>query len=133
HADLRAFLEDVVVVVDVYDEERALLPGEPDPFVVDQAGVLDGVDAGPDRVLDPLRPVRVRGHLAAVRVRLLHDRGQLLRRELRRARLVALREDASGGADLHQVGPVLDDLAHLRPRLPRAVGDARRAVAVLGR
>ena len=64
-AEVFGFAEDVVVVVDVHDEVGAVGLGEADAFVVDEGGVLDGVDAGVDGVLDGLGAVGVGGDLAA--------------------------------------------------------------------
>ncbi len=64
-AEVFGFAEDVVVVVDVHDEVGAVGFGEADAFVVNQGGVLDGVDAGVDGVLDGLGSVGVGGDLAA--------------------------------------------------------------------
>ena len=56
-------------------------------FVVDEGAVLDGVDAGAHRALGGLGAVRVRGRLAAERVRLVDQRVELGLRELRRVDL----------------------------------------------
>ena len=64
-AEVFGFAEDVVVVVDVHDEVGAVGLGEADAFIVDEGGVLDGVDAGVDGVFDGLGAVGVGGDLAA--------------------------------------------------------------------
>ena len=69
HSGLRAFLQNEIVVVDVEDEIGAVLFRQRDAFVVDQAAVLDGIDAGADRVFDRLRAMRVRGDFASQFVR----------------------------------------------------------------
>ena len=56
--------EDVVVVVDVHVEPGAVLDGELDGRVAGEAGMLDGVDAGEDRVADALVAMGVGGDLA---------------------------------------------------------------------
>ena len=123
--------EQVVVVVDVGHEPGALLEHHLNALVVDQAAVLDRVDAGHQGVLDPLRPVRVGGDLAAGGVRLL-DRGpQLLDRELGRAGRIAARQHAAGGVHLDHVDPVLDLRANDVAHLVDAVGDLE--VALLGK
>ena len=81
--------EDVVVVVDIHVEPGAVLLGELDRGVAGQAGVLDGVDAGEDRVVDALVAVGVGGDLEAEHVRLVGDRLHLLEAELLRADAVA--------------------------------------------
>ncbi len=63
--ELDGVAQQVVVVVDVHVEVGAVLDGEANVFVVSEAGVFDGVDAGENRVLDTLRSVRVRGDLAS--------------------------------------------------------------------
>ena len=45
HAGLRAFLQNEIVVVNIKHQVRAVLLGQRDAFVIDQAGVLDGIDA----------------------------------------------------------------------------------------
>src|SRR3989442_12516576 len=61
----RIFGEDVVVVVDIRREGRAVLLHEADPFVVEQRAVLDRGDARPHGPLDGLRAVRMGSHLLA--------------------------------------------------------------------
>ena len=99
-----------------------------DAFVVDEAAVLDGIDAGANRVFDRLRAVRVRRDFATQLVRFFDDRLQLFERVLRRARLIALAQDSAGSADLDHIGAVLHGLAYFRSRRPRAVSDAFRAM-----
>src|SRR6266566_9807329 len=55
HSGLRTFLQNIVVIVDVKNEISSVLFGEGDAFVVNQAGVLDGIDAGADSVFDGWR------------------------------------------------------------------------------
>ena len=97
---------------------------EGDAFVVDQAAVLDGIDAGADGILDRLRAVSVGGDFAAEFVSLFGDGLHFLERVLRRAGLIAFAEDAAGGADLDEVGAVLDGFADFGARRPGSVGDA---------
>ena len=73
HPFLRALRKNVVVVVNVEHQVRAVLLGQRDAFVVDQAGVLNGIDPGADGIFDGLRAVRVRRHLAPQFVRLFRD------------------------------------------------------------
>ncbi len=61
HSSFCTFLQDEIVVVNVEDEKGAVLLGEGDAFIVDQAGMLDGIDASSDGVLDGLRAVSVSG------------------------------------------------------------------------
>ena len=77
-----------------------MLFGEGDAFVVDQAGVLDGVDAGADGVLDGLRAVGVGGYFATELVGFFGDGLQLFEGELRRAGLVALAESTPPEAQI---------------------------------
>ena len=53
--------EDVVVVVDIHVEPGAVLLGELDRRVAGEAGMLDRVDAGEDRVVDALVAMGVGG------------------------------------------------------------------------
>src|SRR5258707_5331582 len=124
HARFFAHLENVVVVVDVEDKIRAVLFGEGDAFVVDEAGVLDGIDAGTDRVLDGLCTVGVCGDFAAEFVGLFGDGSHFFEGVLRRAGLIAFAENAAGSADFDDVGAVFDDFANFGASGPRAVGDA---------
>ena len=76
---------------------------------------------GPD---DSLRAVGVRGDFAAEAMGVGDDRLHLFEGVLRGLRVVALGEHAAGGADLDDVGAVLDDFANLvlhglRRRRPR--------------
>ena len=61
-----ALLLDPVAVVDVGDEEGAVLGHQLDRLVVHQRPVLDGADPGADRVGDAVGPVRVRGDVPLV-------------------------------------------------------------------
>src|SRR6266403_1531905 len=133
HARFRAFLQNVIVVVNVEDEIGAVLLGEGDAFVVDQAGMFDGVNAGADGVLDGLRAMRVRGDLATELVGFFGDGLHFLEGVLRRAGLVSFAEHAAGGADLDHVGAVLDGFAHFGASGPGTVGDAFRLVVIFGR
>ena len=124
HAGLCAFLKNVIVVVNVEVEIGAVLLGKRDAFVVDQAGVLDRIDARANGVFDGLRAVRMRGHFAAQLVRFFSDGLELFEGVLRCAGLVAFAEDSAGSAHLDEVGAVLDDFADFCARRPRTVGDA---------
>ena len=128
HADLGAFLEDVVVVIDVHDEVGAVGLGERDAFVVDQGGVLDGVDAGFDGPLDGLGAVGVGGDLASGLVGGVGGDLEFFEGVLGGAGLVAFGEDAAGGEDLDDVDAVFDLLADGLADLVGAVGDAEVAV-----
>ena len=86
--------------------------------------MLDGVDAGLGGPENALRAVGVRGHLAAQPVGVGDDGLHLFERVLRGLGIVALGEHAAGGADLDEVGAVLDVLAHLVLHGGDAVGHA---------
>jgi hypothetical protein len=77
----------------------------------------------------PFGAVRVRSRPAPEPVRLLDERVHLRLRQLRRADIVAEREDAAGGADLDDVGAVLhleaDRVTKLIRTAGNTVGDAR--------
>ena len=79
--------------------------------------MLDGVDAGEDRVVDALVAMGVRGDLEAEHVRLVGDRLHLVEAELLRADAVAEREDAAGRADLDHLGAIFVEPADLFARL----------------
>ena len=88
------------------DQPGAALAGEADALGVDQAGMLDRVDAGADRGADAGGAMGVGGDPQAPLMRLLGDRAQLLLGELLLAGLGVAREDAAGGADLDHLGAV---------------------------
>ena len=102
HAVLGAFGLGVVGVVDVHREpDRAGAgSGELDPFVVDQAGVLDRVDPAFDRGLDPGCAVGMSGDAQPPHVGFIGDCGQFGLGQLLLARLGIVAEDPAGRADL---------------------------------
>jgi hypothetical protein len=83
-----------------------------DALVVDQRGVLDGVDAGADGVLDAEAPWAWAATFRPCRWASSADRLHLLEAELLGARLGVAREDAAGRADLDHLRAVLAHLAH---------------------
>ena len=89
HAMLRAFSQDVVIVVDIEIEIGMVLLGKRDAFVVDQARVLDRVDAGEDCIFNRLSAVSVGCDFASELVGFVGDGFQLFRGVLRSARRVA--------------------------------------------
>src|SRR6267142_6370065 len=133
HSHFRAVLRNVVVVVNVEDEKGAVLLGEGDAFVVDQAGMFDGVDAGADGVLDGLRAVGVRGDLATELVGFFGDGLHFFECVLGCAGLIAFTEDAAGGADLDDIGAVLGGFPDFGASGPGAIGNAFRLVVIFGR
>ena len=130
HACFLAFLENVIVVVNVEDEIGAMFLGELDAFFVDQAGMLDGVDASVDGVLDGLCAVGVGGDFAAEFVGFGGDGLKFFEGILRRAREIALAENPSGRANLDDVGSVLDDVAHFGAGSPGTIGNAEFFVVI---
>src|SRR6202158_2766880 len=124
HSSLRAFLENVVVIVDIKDKISSVLLGEGDAFVIDQAGVLDGIDAGANGVFDGLCAVSVGGNFAAKLVGFLGDSLHLFESELGSPGLIAFAENATGGADFDYIGAIFDDFANFGARGPGAVGDS---------
>ena len=85
----------MVVVVDAEDEISSGLLGEGDAFVVDQAGVLDGIDAGPYGVFDGLRTMSVGGDFAAELVSFFRNGLHLFESELGCAGLIAFAENTA--------------------------------------
>ncbi len=112
-----AYVQNVVVVVDIHDQISAVLFGEADAFVVNQAGVLDGVDAGANGILNSFGSVGVGGNLASRHVGGVGGRFQFLVGVLRRAGAVADGEHAAGGENLDHIHSILhlgaDHMAHL--------------------
>ena len=107
----------------VGDQGIAAVEHQLDAVLVEVDAVLDRVDAGAEGVLDPLRRLGVGHHLLAGAGRLLHARPDLLDREMGVVRVVAGREDAARGADLHPIGARPDDLADAQPHRLDAVDD----------
>jgi len=128
HPGLRAFLEYVVVVVDVEDEIGPVLLGERDAFVVDQAGVLDGIDARTYGVFDGLRAVSVSGDFAAELVSFFRNGPHLFESELGCAGLIAFAENTAGSADFDEVCSIFHHFANFSASSPGAIGDAIRFV-----
>ena len=95
--------------------------------------MLDGVHAGEQRIADAGGAVRMRGDLAAQRVRFVDQRLQFLQRVLRRTDLGALGQHAAGGTGLDEIGAELHVLPHLLPHGPGTVGHAVAHRLVLGR
>ena len=118
-------------VEDVHHQPGAALAREADAFGVDQAGMLDRVDAGADRGADAGGAMGVGGDAKAPLMGLLGDRAKFLLGQLLLARLGVAREDAAGGADLDHLGAVVALLADPVAKLLRAVAD-RLAVGVEG-
>ena len=104
-------------------DERAPLERELLRLLAHERRVLDAVDPGLDRGLDPLVTVRVRGDPHAASVRFVDDRPQLLVGVVLRARRTGERHDATRRAHLDLLGAVLDLVAHRPAHLADAVGD----------
>src|SRR5262249_55147571 len=130
-AELDGFPQNVIIVVDVHHQVGAVLPGQANALIVDQAGVLNGIDAREDRVLDTLRAVRMRGDLAPSHVRLFRGGFQFLRGKLRRARTVTLGEHSARSQYLDYVDSVFHLRAHHVPDLVNAVSNLK--IALLGK
>src|SRR5438552_5740605 len=81
-----------------------------DRVAVEPDAVLDGGNAGLQRVLDPGVGLRVGHHLPTLSAPLLHRRPYLIERQRGVVRLVTRREHAAGGAELDPVGAGADDL-----------------------
>src|SRR3546814_21176884 len=82
---------------------------------IDQRGMLDRVDPGPDSRLDPRRAMGVGGDLQPPLMRLVGDRAKLLLGQLLLPRLGVARDDAAGGADLDHLRAIFPLLAHPLP------------------
>ena len=78
HAILLALGLGIFGVVDIHREPDRLLArdGQPDALGIDQAGMLDRVDAGADRGLDPVGAMGMGGDAEAPLMRLVGDRAQ---------------------------------------------------------
>ena len=82
--------------------------------------MLDGADAGADRVLDAVGALGVGHHEDARGRGLGHQHLQLVGPEVGMTRIVARREHAARRGHLDDVGAGPDELAHLEPHLVRA-------------
>src|SRR5579862_3194557 len=122
-AKLYGFSENVIIVVDVHDQVCAMLFGQTDAFIVNQAGVLNGIKAGKDRILDALSAVSMGGNLASGHVGFFGSGLQFLEGKLRRARTIALGEYASSSQNFDHVHAVLYLRAHNVANLINAVGN----------
>ena len=121
----RRFIQKIVVVVDVHDEIGAVLFGKADAFVVDEAGVLDGIDASEDRVLDSFGAVGVSGDFAPCHVRSFGGDFEFFEGVLRGAGTVPFREHTPGGENLDDIDAVFHLSAHDVAKLIDAVGDLK--------
>ena len=102
HAVLLAFGLSIVGVVDVHREPHRLLAlgRQLDPFIIDQAGMFDRIDPGPDRGLDPLCTVGVGGHPQPGHVGFVGNGGKFSSGHLLLARLIIVGKDPASGANL---------------------------------
>src|SRR5579864_6358023 len=107
----------VIDVVDVHDEVCAALFGEAASFVVDEAGVLDGIDTGEDCVLDAFSAVCVGGDFASGHVGGFGGDFEFFERVLRRAGAIAFGKHSAGSENLDDVDAVFylraNDVAQL--------------------
>src|ERR1051326_4689825 len=126
--ELDGLAEDVIVVINVHHQVDAVLFGQTDAFVINQAGVFDGINAGKDCIFDSLRTVRVRRDLAAGHMRLVGSGFQLFRSKLRSARTIALGEDTTRGKNLDYVNAVFHLGTHYVANLVNAIGDLEVAL-----
>ena len=90
---------------------------------VEEAAVLDGVDAGFNSQLRREVAVGVGSDFSLPLVRFGDDRGQLLGRQLRHVDGIGLGEHAARGADLDDVGAPLHLVAHGLAALVGAIAD----------
>ena len=93
-----------------------------DGGIVDVGTVFDRIHAGLRCPENALRAVRVRRDLASQAMRVGDDGFHLFQRVGRSLRIVSVRKHAAGGANLDQVGAVLDDLADFVLHAFHAVG-----------
>jgi hypothetical protein len=101
-----------------------MLLGEADAFVIDQTGVLDGIDAGTTNgVFDGLGAMSAR-RLCGLLVGFFGDGLEFFRSVLRCAGKVALAEHASRGTDLDEVSAIFHNFVNFGAGSPRAIGNA---------
>ena len=125
HPVLLALGLGVIGIVDVHREiagPRARR-AQPYAFGVGQAGMLDRVDPGPDRALDPLGAMGMGRDTQAPLIGFFRDGAQLALGQLRLPRLGIAREHPAGGADLDHLGTELALAADLVAQFVGAVGD----------
>ena len=107
-----------------------MLFGKADAFVVDEAGVFNGIDSSEDRVLDSFGAVGVSGDFAPCHVRSFGGDFEFFEGVLRGAGTVSFGEHAAGGENFDDVDAVFHLSAHDVTELINAVGDLK--VTLLG-
>ena len=101
-----------------------MFTSESDRLVIQQAGVLERVNAGQDGVFDPFGSVRVGGNLASSHMSCLGRCFELLERVLRRAWGIATRKHSTGGHDFDYINAILDLGPHHVSNLIHAIRNA---------
>ena len=86
--------------------------------------MLDGIDAGANGSLGPLRSVGVGSRFLAERMRFVHDGVGFFLGELRDIHFIGGREHAASGANLDHIGAIFDVEADRTPSFLGTVDDA---------
>ena len=123
--ELLRLTQNVIVVIDIHHQIGAAFFGQADPFIVNQAGVLNGINARQDRVLDALRAMSMSGDLTARHVGFIGCGFEFFGRVLRRAGGITLRKYAATGDDLDYIHAVFDLGADQVANLVDAIGDGK--------
>ena len=119
--DLRAVLERV----ERRDEPGAALGHQPRAFLVEHRAVLDAVDAGADRGLDPVRSLGMHHHPAMGVMRRFDRRAHLLLSQLLRIEVAQWIADAAGAHQLDPVDAVFQIVSRRNAHLVRGIGHVR--------
>ena len=124
HAIRRAHFECVFGVIDIERKVGAAIYAHLHRFTVQEARVLNRINARDNSPLNAFIAVRVRRDLSSVRMRLIDNGLHLFKRVLRHANFGALRKHAAGCAELGQIGTIFNVLTNLFAHFPRAVCDS---------
>ena len=105
---LDADIIDPIAIVDVHVEPHAILFGQRDTLNVEEGGMLDGPDAGPDRRLDPFGAMGMGNTIGAVGPGLVAGRLHLLGREFVEPGDAADGEHRACGDQLDEISAVVE-------------------------
>ncbi len=117
--------ENVIVVVNIGGEICAAFFHHSNSFIVDQASVFDGSDAGANRHLYRFGSVGVCADFYSVKARFIHDRVHFLLRILRRADARFFAQNSRARAKLDHIRAILYQIANLLAHFIHAIRDAR--------
>ena len=133
HAVLRAFGQDIIIVVDIHGKPGAGLLGQLERLGIGEADMFHRVHAGADRGLDAVGAMGMGSHLQAQHVRLIHQRVHFGLGVLLGANAGTDREDAAGGAIFDHFGAAPVQFTHLLAHAIRPISNAGAIKDIIGR